>query len=423
MTEIIIDNLQAELTGTWQTSTFQPNYFGTNYHLANRSAASTLPRVAIWRPAIPEAGDYTVSVWLPDGGVNNDRSRAVKYRVHHSGTVTEFVIDQTVPGGYWRQLGRGPLPFAGSGDEFVELRVADVAAPANGSALYIHADAVRIATPPPALTVAPAATVSAQRNYVELSWPVLDGAAGYVVSREVDGQFTEIADQKGAAFLLLDLGLGETARFTVAGYNGAGLGPATSPIEAAVTPGAPLQAVQGIAISDDAGRPRLDWQPAGDATGYRVERAATSGGAFTTIAEVASPGYTDLVAPQRAHYRVRSLNAHGAAELSSWQVNWFTAVPVPNVVVNASSRCVGGRSVLTVTAQNAEKTPVDITIATPYGVKSFAGVRPGGNAFHAFTTRQTTMPAGAVTVDATTVIDGATLSSSTTASYGMRVCS
>ena len=108
MVEIVIDNTQAQISGTWQTSTFQPNFYGANYHFTNRSAFSALPRVVVWRPSLPAAGAYTVSVWLPDGGVNNDRSSSVKYRVHHSGQVSEFIIDQTVTGGYWRTLGAGP---------------------------------------------------------------------------------------------------------------------------------------------------------------------------------------------------------------------------------------------------------------------------------------------------------------------------
>lgn len=423
MTEIIIDNLQAEISGTWQTSTFQPNFYGTNYHLTNRSAVSALPRVAIWRPADLEPGDYTVSLWLPNGGSNGDRSPNVKYRVHHAGQVTEFIVDQTIAGGYWRQLGRGPLTFAGTGDEFVELRASDVAAPAGGAALYIHADAVRIATPPPPLTAAPAATADAQRNYIELSWPALDGAEGYIVSREVDGQFTEVAERPDSAYLLLDLDLGETTRFTVAGFNGAGLGPVSAPVEASLVAGPPLQAVQGLTIADDGGRPRLDWRPSRDAAGYRIERAATSGGEFTTLADVTTPGYTDASAPAKAHYRVRSINAHGAAVLSSWQVNWFTQTPVPDIDVTVTSRCAAGKALLSVTAKNVDTVTADLTVTTPYGTKTFTGVAPGKSAFHTFTTRQTTLPSGDVTVTATADLDGNTLTNTTTTPYSMRVCS
>jgi hypothetical protein len=41
--EIVIDNTQAEVTGSWTLSTYQPNYYGTNY-LFRRSGTGRGPR-------------------------------------------------------------------------------------------------------------------------------------------------------------------------------------------------------------------------------------------------------------------------------------------------------------------------------------------------------------------------------------------
>lgn len=375
----------------------------------------------VWRPSLPAAGAYTVSVWLPDGGVNNDRSSSVKYRVHHSGQVSEFIIDQTVTGGYWRTLGRGPLAFAGTGDEFVELRVADVAAPSNNAPLYIQADAVRIATPPPPLSVAPVVGVNEGRNYLELAWPLINGAEGYVVSREIDGQLTEVADQTIGSHLDLDLDIDASVRYAVCAYNGGGLGPATV-IDTSLTPGPPLQAVQGLVLADENGRPRLDWQPSRDARGYSIERATRSGGQFTAIAQVATPGFTDTGAAGPAYYRVRSVNAHGASALSSWQVNWFAVAPRPSVAVTVSSRCITSKSLLAVQVLNTDSVTADVKIVSDYGTKLLLSVAPGKYAVHTFTTRQNQMPAGSVAVTATASAGGVALSNTVTAAYSARSC-
>ncbi|MFF2390574.1 hypothetical protein [Agromyces sp. NPDC058104] len=320
--EVIIDNLDAELTGTWLVSSFQPNFYGSNYHYANRSAVSTEPRVARWRPSIPRAGEFEVFVWLPDG--KPDRSQAVKYRVHHDGEISEFLIDQTEPGGKWRRLGDSTLSFSGSGDEFVELRMSDVPVK-QGFAVYVHVDAVRVATPPPPPSEAPGdLQVKTGRNWVEVWWSAVDDADRYNVSRSVDGGEPEEYEATGRAFLDLDLKPGSTAQYRIRAANASGVGPESQVVEGRCRTGAPLQAVQGLTISSENGRPRLQWNASRDARGYRIERTNRSGGNLKVIAEVGADAtsFTDTASPDRAHYVVRSVNEHGPAVLGSWQVNW-----------------------------------------------------------------------------------------------------
>ncbi|WP_353816173.1 hypothetical protein [Agromyces sp. SYSU T00266] len=322
--EIIIDNPDAEVSGSWSTSSFQPNFYGANYLFTNRSAFSMLPRVVRWRPSLPAPGEYTVSLWLPDG--NGDRSTAVKFRVLHAGEVSEFVIDQTVLGGSWRRLGRGPLTFTGAGDEYVELRAADVAPRAGGGALYIQADAVRFATPPPPLTSAPDLAVERGRNWAEVSWPALSGADSYLVSRSVDGSaLEEVAEGASRAYVDLDMDPDRSYTYVVSGINDAGVGPAAQVDGVALVPGPPLQAVQGADITNVDGLPHLQWRPSRDARGYAIERSSRSGGNFAQIANLPADvtEFTDVDAPKRAHYVIRSTNGRGAAALGSRQLNWF----------------------------------------------------------------------------------------------------
>jgi hypothetical protein len=319
--DVIIDGSQAQFTGTWQTPGFSRNSYNQNCRITDRAGFSAAPRVALWRPALPSYGDYTVAIWLPDGG--RDRSPAVKYRLHHAGQVSEFLVDQTTPGGRWRQLGRGPFHFDGSGKEFLELRVADVGTSLQNTALYVQADAVRFASPPPPLTVAPRilSTIEAS-NHVEITWQPIAGSNMFVVSRGLgEDSPTEVAELAGTTYLDLDVDRGSRYTYAVTGVNGAGVGPSTS-VTAAPSKGVPLQAVQGLQVRTVGGVPVLSWQPTRDATGYLVQRSDTSGGPFTTVGRVDGTQFVDFLSSREAHYVVRSVNAEGECALTSWQVNW-----------------------------------------------------------------------------------------------------
>jgi hypothetical protein len=319
--EVIVDSSKARFRGDWQTSSLQKRSYGPSYRVTDRTGFSVAPRTAQWRPILPGSGDYTVSVWLPDGG--RDRSRAVKYRLFHAGSVTEFVVDQTKAGGEWKQLGRKPFRFENSGEEFLELRVADLAASPDGLPLYVQADAVRFASPPPAVVSAPVlASTAATCNYVEFRWNPLSQADSFIISRAAgSGPPKEIAEVADLAFLDLEVVGGREYTYSLAGTNGAGIGPSVS-ITVSTAKGPPLEPVRRVTIGSVGGVPRLAWQPTRDASSYVVQRSHRSGGPFVTVARVEYPSFLDFSAPSQAHYIVRSVNEYGQCELASWQVNW-----------------------------------------------------------------------------------------------------
>lgn len=319
--EVIVDSSQAKFRGSWRTSNFQKGSYGSTYRVTDRNQGSADPRTVQWVPALPRGGNYTVAIWLPPRG--QDRAREVRYRLFHAGSVSEFVVDQSQAGGGWKQLGRQPFFFANSGQEFLELRVADVEASHDGAPLYIQADAARFASPPPAVGSAPVvASVDTAVNYVEINWREVAGASTYLLSRAVrEGPMPEIAELTGTTYLDLDVDGGTSYTYSVAGANGAGPGPATL-INIETPDGPPLQPVQGVTIKSVRGVPELSWQPTRGASAYVVERGRRSGGPYAAVAEVPGPTFLDFSAPREAFYVIRPVNAHGPCAIPSWQVNW-----------------------------------------------------------------------------------------------------
>jgi uncharacterized protein len=90
--------------------------------------------------------------------------------------------------------------------------------------------------------------------------------------------------------------------------------------------------------------------------------------------------------------------------------------------VEVSSRCLAGKAYVAVRATNTGATPVDVTLATPYGERSSTAVAPGANAYQSFASRATTVPAGIATVTATAVLDGAPVTTTHDVDIEPRTC-
>ncbi|MBD5784594.1 Ig-like domain-containing protein [Cellulosimicrobium terreum] len=103
------------------------------------------------------------------------------------------------------------------------------------------------------------------------------------------------------------------------------------------------------------------------------------------------------------------------------------AEPELDLAVEVSPRCLAGKAYVAVRATNiaggAVDVPVDVTLSTPYGEKSFADVAPGKNAYQSFAARAVSVPAGSVTVTGAATIDGDDVTSSTDDAFDALDCS
>ncbi|MFD4991076.1 GDSL-type esterase/lipase family protein [Cellulosimicrobium cellulans] len=97
--------------------------------------------------------------------------------------------------------------------------------------------------------------------------------------------------------------------------------------------------------------------------------------------------------------------------------------PELDVTVTAQARCLAGKAYVAVRATNGEDAPVDVTLTTPFGTKTFAGVAPGKNAYQSFPVRGTSVEAGEADVTATATVDGEQVSTEVAAPYDATTCS
>jgi titin len=175
-------------------------------------------------------------------------------------------------------------------------------------------------TVPPALQPpeAPAQVVATGGDaQIALSWTASARATSYSVRRAASatGSFSEVGTPSANAFTDTGLGAGTTWFYVVRARNGAG-DSADSAIATATTtgttPGVPA-APTGLTATGGAAKISLTWtQPAG-ATGARVLRSLTSGGAYAPIGTATTGAYDDtgLAASAKFFYVVQATNAAG----------------------------------------------------------------------------------------------------------------
>jgi len=100
---IVVDTENRErvtITGSWPASSSIPGYQGANY-LTDGNAEKGAKSIA-FQPDLPAAGDYRVA--LAYRAFSNRASR-VPLSLRHTEATTDFIIDQRVDAGPWKELG------------------------------------------------------------------------------------------------------------------------------------------------------------------------------------------------------------------------------------------------------------------------------------------------------------------------------
>lgn len=139
--DIIIDNPQAKVTGTWSTGSGAPDKYGTNYRFKSAGTGSASLE---YRPNFQSNGVFAVYAWHPQG---TNRAVDAPYIINFDGGSTTVLVNQQTNGGQWNFLGE--YNFKAGTNGFVKLTDAFTG---NGG-LQLMADAVRFASVPPPVDV------------------------------------------------------------------------------------------------------------------------------------------------------------------------------------------------------------------------------------------------------------------------------
>lgn len=115
--DLFLDNTNSEVTflGTWQTGTPSTDKYLSDYRFASSAVGGTA--TATYRPDLPSAGYYDISIWYPQG---SNRATNAPWTISHSSGSTNVAVDQTVNGGGWRIIAPAQ-PFAAGTNGFVQL--------------------------------------------------------------------------------------------------------------------------------------------------------------------------------------------------------------------------------------------------------------------------------------------------------------
>ena len=180
------------------------------------------------------------------------------------------------------------------------------------------AQAGATAIPPPAtpsgLTATPGDAV------VGLAWSASAGATGYKVKRSLSsgGPFTTIQTQPDTGFSDLSVTNGVNYYYKVSAFNSGGESLDSAFVGPAKPLGVPVMPSGLTAIGGDL-RVTLNWSASPGATSYKVKRALTVGGPYTTIQTLAGTTFTDLAVSNgnTYYYVVSATNGFGESATSA----------------------------------------------------------------------------------------------------------
>ncbi|WP_049903552.1 golvesin C-terminal-like domain-containing protein [Halococcus agarilyticus] len=128
--DLLYDDGDATLSGTWDTSEYNPGFFGQGYRTANSGSGGATAR---WEPTLSSQGDYSVWVYLPHG--SSSYASAAPYAIDHANGSDTVRVDIRGAQEDWQQLGSSTYTFSPGSGHGVEL--------SNDADGYVVADAIR----------------------------------------------------------------------------------------------------------------------------------------------------------------------------------------------------------------------------------------------------------------------------------------
>jgi len=111
---ITVDNADAGfsmLYGEWDSGAYGTPY-GTDYNWSLTTDYGGVPAEAEWRPSLPAAGVYEVTIWYVEG---TNRADNAPFTIHHANGATPVPVNQQINGETWVSLGSYAFDAGSSG--------------------------------------------------------------------------------------------------------------------------------------------------------------------------------------------------------------------------------------------------------------------------------------------------------------------
>lgn len=129
-TDVIVDNANATIVGSWSTGTSAADKYGSDYRYKSAGTGSAYLQYA---PNLSASGSYQVFEWHSAG---TNRTTAAPHTITYSGSSTTINVNQQANGGKWNLLGTWSFASGTAGN----VKIKDSF---TGSSYVVIADAVR----------------------------------------------------------------------------------------------------------------------------------------------------------------------------------------------------------------------------------------------------------------------------------------
>lgn len=293
------------------------------------------------------SNDNTTWTTLDTRTGQNPSSRTLYSTTNSSAYRYYRVLITAQTSSYTSQVGIAELELIGGGTlssgqftlEFVGAR-----ADANIAQLTSSTTGVTMATtqqgaPAPMPAVPTSLSATPQDGQVALRWSASANALSYKVkwATTSGGPYTSIP-VSGTSYTHSGRTNNTAYFYVVSAVNLTGESANSAQVSA--TPRTAPAAPGGVSATPRDGQVVLNWSAVTGATAYSVRRAIVTGGPYTTIEQVSSPGYTDtgLINGTRYYYIIVALN-QGVEGLASVEVN---AQPLASPVAASGLTAIAG---------------------------------------------------------------------------------
>jgi uncharacterized lipoprotein YddW (UPF0748 family) len=210
VSDLIVDNPQASVTGAWSSGISALDKYGSDYRFKAEGTGSDYLQFA---PTILTAGRYAVYEWHPEGG---NRTTNAQHTITFQGGTSNVFVNQKINGGQWNLLGAFNFAAGTNGHVRITDNFPD-------TAQVVLADAIKFVyappTVPPSITAQPQSRIARAGSNVTFN-VTASGTAPLSYQWRLNGG--DLANATNSALTLLNVATNDAGLYSVAVSNSQG---------------------------------------------------------------------------------------------------------------------------------------------------------------------------------------------------------